>query len=154
MELGELVVGSTITGRLKEISFARLRAFSGGPFAEEGWPRVNIHTNTAAAQAVKLEQAGAAGVQYQGHVVELMVDTFGTDWLCSGTMKDLLFTRPVPEGIKIRANATVVSVEDGEGGDLLTLDVTCLDEAGEPVLVGKTTAVRARAREEKVMQNV
>jgi acyl dehydratase len=127
--------GDRFTGRDKTLSYERLWAFSGGPFAAEGWPRKNLHTDPGTAQRVGLPAAVASGTQFQGHAVELLVELFGPDWLSSGSM-DVKFVRGVPAGETLHVEAVVVSVGSAEGGTEVLLDISCVNTEGRPALVG------------------
>lgn len=130
------------TGPDKQVSLARLRAFSGGPLDAPAWPIKNIHTDPEYARTVGLETAGAAGVQYEGYLVDLMVEIFGVGWLTSGSFTDIKFTAPVPLGSSVRAQATIVDRTPAGGGSRFTLAINCVDAAGNAVLVGTATTAQ------------
>jgi acyl dehydratase len=116
----------------------RLWAFSGGPFALEGWPRRNLHTDPSVAASVGLPSVGASGTQYQGYIVELMLDLFGEAWLSHGSMTGK-FIALVNAGETVQAHAEVVETEAVDGGQVrFTLKVWCENGRGEQVLVGRS----------------
>ena len=73
--------GQEFDGQPKKISWERLWTFSGGPFANTGWPKKNVHTDLEFAKECGLPSVAASGTQNQGYVVQLMVDLFGVKWL-------------------------------------------------------------------------
>jgi hypothetical protein len=133
-------VDATFAGRPRLISMERLWAFSGGPFALDGWPRKNLHTDPAVAASVGLPSVGASGTQYQGYVVQLMLDLFGEAWLSHGTMTGK-FIALVNAGETVQAHARVIEKEEQGGQVRFTLSVWCENGRGEQVLVGRATGL-------------
>ncbi|MCC6856730.1 MAG: MaoC family dehydratase [Microbacteriaceae bacterium] len=133
-------VGTTFEGRPRIVSWERLWAFSGGPFAAEGWPRKNIHTDLAAANAAGVSRVAASGTQYQGYLTGLLIDLFGEGWLATGT---LAFRLPAVGGVHdtITPKVCVTSVEEGAEGCRVGLDVWCENQEGARVLAGTATGL-------------
>ncbi|UCD08081.1 MAG: MaoC family dehydratase [Dehalococcoidales bacterium] len=132
--------GESFSGKSKKVSWERIWAFSGGPFTFEGWPKKNIHTDIDYARACGLpdNKVAASATQFQGYLVQLMIDLFGIEWLSRGTM-DVKFIRIVNAGDIITASAAVISKEKNEHSTLFTMNVDCENQDGEKVLVGTAT---------------
>ncbi|MFC1948522.1 hypothetical protein ACFLXY_11460, partial [Chloroflexota bacterium] len=79
-----------------------------------------------------------SATQFQGYLVQLMVDLFSIEWLSFGTM-DVKFIRIVNAADTITSNATVRGKEMREHSTLFNLNVDCENQNGEKVLVGKAT---------------
>lgn len=133
-------IGEAFEGQPKLMSMERLWAFSGGPFAAEGWPRSNIHTDLDTAKASGLSTVAASGTQFQGHLAQLMIELFGRRWLSDGTM-DVRFTRPVDAGETLIARAEVTNREETDGGVRFTFDVSCANRDGNVCLAGTATGI-------------
>lgn len=128
-------VGQEFSGKPKKISWQRLWAFSGGPFNAEGWPRKNIHTDLTFAQSTGLSRVYASGTQFQGHIVELMLDLFGDRWLTYGEMTNK-FVKGVGEGEVITTKARVQAKEETSAGVKYDLEIWCENQDGEKAVVG------------------
>ncbi|MFN8164494.1 MAG: MaoC family dehydratase [Solirubrobacterales bacterium] len=103
-------IGQVFRGRPKKVTRERLWTFSGGPFTLDGWPKRNLHTDPAVAAQVGLPSVSASGTQYQGYVVQLLLELFGDAWLTHGTMS-AKFIAVVDADETLRATATVTAVE-------------------------------------------
>ena len=134
--------GTTFSGPARRVSLERIWAFSGGPLAAEGWPARNLHTDASIAQASGLPTVAASGPQYQGYLIGLLVDLFGSRWLEGGTM-DVKFVRLVPAGAVITPEAVLRRCERVDDRIVYEFDVRCVDADGELVLVGTATATLA-----------
>jgi len=130
--------GEVFTGKPKIVSLERIWAFSGGPFSNFGWPKKNIHTDLEFARSCGLPHVAASGTQYQGYVVELLIDLFGLEWLSHGTM-DIKFIDIVDAGDTLVSTVTIRSKESLDIGARLIMDVSCENQNGNKVLVGSAT---------------
>lgn len=139
----DTAAGTEFEGTAKHVTFPRLWAFSGGPLALEGWPRSNLHTDPAFAKRVGMESVGASGTQYQGYVIQLLIELFGESWLENGHMKDIRFVKVVPDGAVLVPKAVVRGAVQAEGSTRVVLDVSCIDADGDPVLIGEASGVVA-----------
>lgn len=132
-------VGTVFSGSPKLLSGPRLWAFSGRPFALNGWPAKNFHTDLETAQRDGLSAIAAAGTQFQGHLCELLLDLFGDAWLSGGQM-EVRFIRRVDEDETVTCSATVRSV-DADGDDVVIgLDVACHNQDGVTVMAGTASS--------------
>ncbi|MDN5347802.1 MAG: hypothetical protein PWP65_1366 [Clostridia bacterium] len=136
----ETPVGQEFSGKPKKITWERLWTFSGGPFAASGWPKKNIHTDIDFAKNAGLPTACASGTQYQGYVIQLLIDLFGEEWLKNGKM-NVKFIKLVPEGDTLIAKAKVQSKEEDGSAVKYTLDIWCENQNGDKVLVGTASGL-------------
>lgn len=132
--------GEEFALRPKRITMERLWTFSGGPFAQEGWPRKNLHTHQETALAQGLPKLATSGTQYQGYVLQLLLELFGDDWFYHGTMT-AKFVAMVDAGETLTAKAAVRSREAIDNCVKFTLDVWCENQQGEKALVGSATGM-------------
>jgi acyl dehydratase len=65
-----------------------------------------------------------------------------TDWLGDGVLRSfgVRFVRQVWPGDTLTAKATVASLETGEDGGLVAIEVVTSNQKGEPVVKGQATA--------------
>ncbi len=130
--------GTVFTGKKKKAAIERLWTFSGGAFALSGWPARNTHTDPNFARDRGLRTAIASGTQFEGHVVQLMLDLFGLKWLSHGTM-DIKFTGQVEVDDTVTARAVVKERKPEAGGHVFVLDVWVENQRGDKVLAGTAT---------------
>ncbi|MBM3933866.1 MAG: hypothetical protein FJ319_06120 [SAR202 cluster bacterium] len=131
----DLAVGQTINGKTKFVTSYRTWQFSGGWPHREGWPAKNVHTDLEFAKTAGFPTRGASGAMLEGYLAELMVDTFGEEWLSNGAFT-LKFIAIVDAYDKVTTKATVLSKADGK----CELEVWCDNQRGEKVAVGAATA--------------
>ena len=132
--------GFEVTGSLKMVSEERVYAFSGGFPKGDDWPKKTIHTNLEFAKNCGLPDRAASGAMFEGYLTELMIDSFGEEWLKMGRMS-LKFINIVSPGDTLIPKATVQSREDESSGLRFTLDVWCENQHGEKVVVGTATGL-------------
>ncbi len=132
--------GVSYNGKPKKVSWERIWAFSGGPFSLEGWPKKNIHTDIEYAKACGLpdNKVAVSATQFQGYLVQLMIDLFGIEWLSGGRL-DVKFIRIVNAGDIITSSAIVRGKVTKGNITLFNLDVECENQDGQIVLVGTAT---------------
>jgi len=128
-------IGDEFTGKRKTISEARVFAFSGGRMNAAGWPAKNIHTDLESARSCGLQTRSVSGTQYMGHLIELMVDLFGENWLSHGKM-DLKFVAIVDVEDSLLTKAVVTSKELEGSRTRFILDMWCENQHGNKVAVG------------------
>ena len=133
-------VGEEFAGKPKILSWARIWAFSGGPFSNQGWPKKNVHTDLEFARACGLPTVGVSATQYMGHMAELMIDLFGLDWLRHGTF-DVKFVDLVDAGDTLVPKATVESKEARGSATKFNMNVRSENQRGRDVLVGSATGI-------------
>lgn len=132
--------GTEFAGKDKRISLERLWTFSGGPFALEGWPKKNLHTDPDTAERVGLSALAASATQLQGHIAELLLDLFGDEWLTNGTM-DVKFIDITKDNDVSQVKAVFTESTDEDGRQRLLFDVWCETQDGRKTLVGTCTGL-------------
>ena len=128
-------IGELFEGPVKHVTSYRTWLFSGGWPRIEDWPAKNVHTDMEFALQCGLPTRGASAAMLQAYISELMINTFGEDWLVSGSL-DLKFIQLVKVDDQIIAKASVVKIND-EG--LVELDVWCENQSSEKVCLGLGT---------------
>jgi hypothetical protein len=134
-------VGFEFRGPSRKLARERVWAFSGGPFALEGWPKRNQHTDDAFAKERGLQSARVSGTQYLGYVCGLLVDLFEEGWLSAGTIA-AKYVASVQPGDVIYPVATVARKEAVGDAIRFHMEIRCENELGQPVLVGTATGIR------------
>ena len=138
---GATAVGSEFAGKPRTVAWERLWAFSGGPFAAEGWPKKNIHTDLKTANELGVYAVSASATQYLGYAVSLLLDLFGDAWLSTGSLAvKFVAVVTVDDVLQAKARVVEVQVEDA-GRRRVQLDVWCENQKGAKVLVGSATGV-------------
>lgn len=127
--------GTALKGREKKITAARLITFSGGSLTDAGWPRKNIHTDTDFAKSTGLPSRCASGTQFQGQMVEFMVDLFGERWFETGIM-NVKFVDLVLEDQTVTAHAKVTGKKPDAKGTRVELEVWSERDDGRKVMAG------------------
>lgn len=105
-------------------------------YARYGKDQNPIHRETPEAYAGPFGKPVAHGMLVLALASEAMAGAFGRAWAESGTMK-IRWRSPAFPPVRVTARCTPKS----DAGGLLTYDVVCEDEAGEPLLTG-TASVR------------
>jgi len=132
-------IGGEFAGKPKKMSWERLWTFSGGPFTAEGWPKKNLHTDTAFAKNLGLPTVGVSATQYLGHLTELMLDLFGEEWLRHGKMRDVKFVKLVADADVLTSKAKVISKEKVGSEMKVNLRLSVENQRGDEVLIGLAT---------------
>lgn len=136
-----VAVGTAFNGIAKKITAARLITFSGGPLTDAGWPRKNIHTDTDFAKSTGLPSRCASGTQFQGQMVEFMIDLFGERWFDMGIM-NVKFVDLVFEDQIVTAHAKVVGTNpDAKKGTRVDLEIWSERNDGRKVMTGTAVGV-------------
>ena len=131
-----VAVGSSFKGTDKKITAARLVTFSGGALTDAGWPRKNIHTDTDFAKSTGLPSRCASGTQFQGQMVEFMIDLFGERWFNTGVM-NVKFVDLVLEDQVVVAHAKVIGKQpDPKKGTRVELEIWSERDDGRKVMTG------------------
>lgn len=129
-------IGTIFTSKPKRVSWERTWAYGGGPFALEGWPARNIHTDPEFAKSVGLAEPNVTGTQTQGFVAAWLIDIFGEQWLRGGKLHDVKFIRPISIEDTVQVQAEVTSREHDDARVKYTLSIKCLKSDGEAALIG------------------
>src|SRR5579872_3403522 len=94
-------------------------------------PRVNIHTNDAAARKAGFRAPIAGGEQTYAVMANFIVDSFGLDFLRGGRLEAAL-VKPVFYGDTLTMHARTIE----HGDRRLQLEVWTENQLGERVLIG------------------
>jgi acyl dehydratase len=127
--------GQEFEGPLQRLSLERMLAFSGGPIATPDWPAKNLHTDFEKAKDAGLSAPIASGLQYEGHLLRLLLNLFGDAWPQRGKMR-IKYPRPVMAGDVVQAKVRVKSKVECNAVVTFELDVWCEKQDKEKVLVG------------------
>ena len=142
-------IGELFEGKARRLTWARALALSGGPFDAAGWPEKNLHTDLAAANAAGLSDVVVSGTQWEGYLVGLMVELFGSEWFGGGSL-DIKIPRSVKIGEVIQPKARLQARTPEADGTQVDLEVWCENEAGQQVLVGTAScSMRTQARDQR-----
>jgi acyl dehydratase len=134
----ELAVGSQFAGVPYLLDDAAAQAYERGlRHPPRRGPRVNIHTDRAAATRAGFAAPIAAGEQTIAVVMQLVVDTFGQRFLQGGGFEVALI-KPVLFGDTIAAHARIARAQQHH----LDIDLWVVNQHGAQVLTG-TARVRA-----------
>ena len=112
------------TGRRRDVTFGRMRAFSGGPLGAPKWPAANLHTDAETAKATGLDKPIGSAIQLEGYLSELILDTFGEAWLHGGVLS-VKMIGAFCHGDQISAAIKVRSSEKDGDRNRYVLDVNC-----------------------------
>jgi len=128
-------VGSVFIGPVRRLSIERVLAFSGGAISEPDWPEQNLHTNMDKAREAGLPGIIVSGTQFEGHLIDLLVELFGDTWFGAGTIES-----KIPKSLMLNdtVQAKAIVGEISGEGDFRTfsLEVSCENQNGEQVLIG------------------
>lgn len=137
----DTAIGTMFSGKkAKILDESRVLVFSGGRFNMNGWPAKNIHTDVDFARKVGMSTRAVSATQYQSYVVELMIDLFGESWFKHGKM-NLKFIAIVNVGERLITEAIVSSRESEGSYERVYLDVWCVNQDGNKVVVGTASGI-------------
>jgi hypothetical protein len=129
-------IGDVFCGPGKHITFERLTTFSGGPLANApNWPKPNQHTDYAYAKERGLPTICASATQYQGHLVALMIDMFGMDFLTTGKLEFKLIKTVLDEDTVTPA-FVITSKEASNEGVTYGIDIWTHNQDWAKTLIG------------------
>ncbi len=134
-EAGEMFEGRPLT-----LSLSRILAFSGGPFDMPEWPDKNLHTDLVKAKEAGLVGIIGSGTQWEGLLIDLMVELFGERWYGSGSIEAKI-TKSIYVGQTVQAKASLRERQSSPDGQRIVLDVWCENGDGDKVLAGTATAL-------------
>ena len=104
-----------------------------------------IHIDENFARNTPLGGTIAHGMLILAYVSELMTAAFGQSWLASGKL-NVRFRGPARPGDTIAVGGKIRRIQRTEGENLVTCDVLCQNQKGEPVITGETS-VRVRGED-------
>ncbi|HEY9278891.1 MAG TPA: MaoC family dehydratase [Eoetvoesiella sp.] len=127
--------GTIRTGKPRVLTMARALALSGGPFDMPGWPDKNLHTDIEAARSTGLSEVVVSGTQWEGHLIGLLVETFGLAWFQGGEV-NVKIPRSVRITETVQPKLRLDALEENNGYTLAQLTVWCEDSSGQQILIG------------------
>jgi hypothetical protein len=116
---------------LKQVSLARMLAFSGGEIGTPGWPASNIHTDPAKARRAGLPNVIASGIQAEAYLIALLIDEMGEAWLSGGTLS----VKHV--GMLGPGDTVIPKIQRVADGAPRRFELRCERPDGRPVVVGE-----------------
>ena len=127
--------GAEFAAPVRRLTLERVLAFSGGPFSQPQWPDCNLHTSLDKAREAGLPGVIVSGTQFEGHLVDLLVDIFGEAWFAAGTVETRI-PKSLMLGDTVQPKAVLRDIRDEGGSRTFLLDVCCENQRGEPVMIG------------------
>lgn len=97
-----------------------------------------IHIDESFALNTPLGGTIAHGMLILAYVSELMTAAFGRSWLASGKLH-VRFKSPARPGDTITISGKVRRIQRAESDNLITCDVLCQNQKGEPVITGEAS---------------
>ncbi|MDA0655971.1 MAG: MaoC family dehydratase [Proteobacteria bacterium] len=128
-------IGTLFEGPIYYMDIKRLWAHSGGPFAAEGWPKKNLHTDPDKAAEAGLPLPIASGQQAQGQLINMLLKLFGQAWWHHGWLK-IKFFKPVFAGSQVQSKLKLTEREESAEGVIFTFDAWSERGDGEKALAG------------------
>lgn len=128
-------IGQSFVGSEHHLTLERVFAFSGGPFSRPRWPDRNLHTDTAKAKEAGLPGIIVSATQFQGFLIDLLIDLFGEDWFTTGTIETRV-PKSLMLGDTVQAKVVLHAVEPSADVVTYKMDIFCDNQNGEHVLVG------------------
>ena len=111
-----------------------------GRYADAAEDHNPLHVNPEFAKTTRYGGTIAHGMLSVAFIQELMIRTFGKDWMESGEI-EVSFMAPVRPGAAITAEAKVMNVAPPEGAEnkkRVRMQVFCFNEKQEKVIKGTT----------------
>lgn len=99
-----------------------------------------LHYDTELASKAGLPAPIAAGVMSSAYLSEMLTNTFGIEWLRSGSMA-VKFVRPVYAGDTVTARGRITSNIEMSIGRHISLEIWCETHRGELTTVGTASVV-------------
>ena len=131
----EAQVGSVFVGPIHHLTLERVLAFSGGPFSQPKWPDRNLHTDVKKAREAGLPGIIVSATQFEGHLVDLLIDLFGEAWFSAGIIETKI-PKSLLLGDTLLPKAELKEIRDEGDSRNFALDVSCENQNGEQVMVG------------------
>lgn len=128
-------VGAVFAGPPRRLTLERVLAFSAGPFGQDGWPERNLHTDADKAREAGLPGIIVSGTQFEGHLVDLLIDLFGEAWFSTGVIETRI-PQSLMVGDTLLTKAVLKDVRDEGTEQHVVLDVSCENQRGEQVMIG------------------
>ena len=124
-------IGAGLPSRSRTVTLETLRSY-----AAASGDHNPIHTDPDFAATTPFERPIAHGMLLLAYVMEMLITTFGKDWITSGQLK-VRFRRPAYVDSTVTAWGTVKKVDSETGS--LQITVGCRDESGSDLVTGNAT---------------
>lgn len=95
-----------------------------------------IHVNADYAKQTPFGGTIAHGMLVLSYISEMMLSAFGSQWLSTGWLS-IRFKSPALSGKKVKVDGRVHTVERMDKKTKVICDVTCRDEADNPIIIGE-----------------
>lgn len=128
-------IGTQFVGPVYYMDIKRLWAHSGGPFAAEGWPKKNLHTDQDKAEEAGLPAPIASGQQPQGQLINMLLKLFGQAWWHHGWL-NIKFFKPTFADTDVQPKLTLIDKEETADGMIFTFKAWGERGDGEKTLGG------------------
>ncbi len=142
MQLSELDRGVSLPGIEKVITQESIDLYAR---ASRDFNPIHIDPDYAA--RTPLGGTIAHGMLILAYVSQMMTAAFGRNWLSGGSI-NVRFRSPARPGDTITAGGTIIGVERGQGQDLISCDVLCTNQNGDPIITGEAK-VRVKTDENR-----
>lgn len=137
-------------GPERKMTMPRMILFSGGIIASPGWPMRNLHTDMEKARATGLKAPIASGIQTEGHLVSLLLDKFGEEWLSGGWLSAKHVGQVFEDDVVV-PHVRIVDPGHAKDKGVIRLEVACHAD-GRPIFIGEA-ALRRHGDEENAAAN-
>lgn len=135
LPLSELKRGTELPEVKKRITQEKI-----GLYAQASRDLNPIHIDPNFASKTPLGGTIAHGMLVLAYVSQMMTEAFGKSWLASGEL-DVRFKTPARPGDVLTISGKIYDTEENKGQLLVSCDVLCQNQKGEPVTIG-TARVR------------
>ena len=132
-KISEINIGDILPPVVKQIAQERIQLY-----AEASGDFNPIHINEEFAQKTPFGGTIAHGMLVLSFTSALMCNTFGLDWLSSGTLS-VRFKAAARPGDVIITSGAITSIEYQDNIPLVKCNVESRNQAGEVVITGNTT---------------
>ncbi len=99
-----------------------------------------IHIDEHFAKKTPFGGTIAHGMLILAYVSQMMTATFGPRWFSGGKLS-VKFKAPARPGDTITVSGRILNIKKSEGQALVHCDVLCINQHGEPVIIGTTSTV-------------
>jgi len=94
-----------------------------------------IHLDEEFARKTPAGGTIAHGMLILAYVSQMMTASFGRNWICGGKL-DARFRAPARPGDTVTVTGKVRRIEQTDGGTVVSCDILCSNQKGEPVITG------------------
>ncbi|MDP6501552.1 MAG: MaoC family dehydratase [Dehalococcoidales bacterium] len=99
-----------------------------------------VHVNEEFARKTPLGGTIAHGMLILAYVSQMMTDAFGPRWLVAGKL-NVRFKAAARPGDTMTVGGRISRIKEDEGQTIISCDVLCSNDEGEPVISGEASLV-------------